>query len=199
MSAYEMMLSESQERMLMVLRPEKAEAEAIFIKWGLDFAMVGKTTDTLRFVVNMRAMSSPIFRSRNSAMRRRNMTAPGSTEKSPVLSASRIAAPKDYAEALKTMSAMPTGLPGAGSMSSTTRWSRATRPQRPAATPASSASRAPAKGLAFSVDVTPRYCRGRSVRGRQAGRRRSLAQSHRRRLRAAGGNRQPELRQPGKA
>ncbi|MGA8172587.1 MAG: phosphoribosylformylglycinamidine synthase subunit PurL [Methylocystis sp.] len=52
MTAYEMMLSESQERMLMVLRPEQErEAEAIFRKWGLDFAIVGKTTDTLRFVV----------------------------------------------------------------------------------------------------------------------------------------------------
>jgi phosphoribosylformylglycinamidine synthase len=52
MSAYEMMLSESQERMLMVLDPAReAEAEAIFRKWGLDFAIVGRTTDTLRFVV----------------------------------------------------------------------------------------------------------------------------------------------------
>ena len=52
MSAYEMMLSESQERMLMVLHPEKeAEAEAIFRKWGLDFAVIGQTTDTLRFVI----------------------------------------------------------------------------------------------------------------------------------------------------
>src|SRR5688572_419939 len=52
MSAYEMMLSESQERMLMVLRPEKEEeAEAIFRKWGLDFAVVGRTTDDLRFRV----------------------------------------------------------------------------------------------------------------------------------------------------
>lgn len=50
MSAYEMMLSESQERMLMVLRPEKEEeAKAIFVKWGLDFAIVGKTTNDLRF------------------------------------------------------------------------------------------------------------------------------------------------------
>ena len=50
MSAYEMMLSESQERMLMVLRPEKEErAEAIFRKWGLDFAIVGRTTDDMRF------------------------------------------------------------------------------------------------------------------------------------------------------
>ncbi|MCB4768179.1 phosphoribosylformylglycinamidine synthase subunit PurL [Ancylobacter sp. Lp-2] len=52
MSAYEMMLSESQERMLMVIAPGKEdEAEAIFRKWGLDFAIVGRTTDTLRFVV----------------------------------------------------------------------------------------------------------------------------------------------------
>src|SRR5213596_2537445 len=52
MSAYEMMLSESQERMLMVLKPEKErEAEAIFNKWGLDFAVVGYTTPSKRFIV----------------------------------------------------------------------------------------------------------------------------------------------------
>jgi len=52
MTAYEMMLSESQERMLMVLDPAKEkEAQAIFQKWDLDFAIVGKTTDTLRFVI----------------------------------------------------------------------------------------------------------------------------------------------------
>ena len=52
MSAYEMMLSESQERMLMVLDPDKEDvAKAIFEKWELDFAIVGKTTDDLRFRV----------------------------------------------------------------------------------------------------------------------------------------------------
>src|SRR5215211_25665 len=52
MTPYEMMLSESQERMLMVLKPGmEAEAEGIFRKWGLDFAIIGQTTDTLRFVV----------------------------------------------------------------------------------------------------------------------------------------------------
>lgn len=50
MTPYEMMLSESQERMLMVLHPEKeAAARAVFEKWELDFATVGKTTDDLRF------------------------------------------------------------------------------------------------------------------------------------------------------
>jgi phosphoribosylformylglycinamidine synthase len=55
MTAYEMMLSESQERMLMVLDPDKEkQAEAIFRKWGLDFAIVGRTTDMLRFRVTHR-------------------------------------------------------------------------------------------------------------------------------------------------
>ncbi|NHK28840.1 phosphoribosylformylglycinamidine synthase subunit PurL [Parvularcula flava] len=47
MSAYEMMLSESQERMLMVLKPEAEDkARKIFEKWGLDFAVIGVTTDS---------------------------------------------------------------------------------------------------------------------------------------------------------
>jgi phosphoribosylformylglycinamidine synthase len=49
MTPYEMMLSESQERMLMVLKPgREAEAEEIFRKWELDFAVIGKVTDTGR-------------------------------------------------------------------------------------------------------------------------------------------------------
>ena len=52
MTAYEMMLSESQERMLMVLRPEKEEeARAVFEKWDLDFAIVGETIGEDRFLV----------------------------------------------------------------------------------------------------------------------------------------------------
>ena len=52
MTAYEMMLSESQERMLMVLRPEKeGVARAIFEKWDLDFAIVGKTIAEDRFLI----------------------------------------------------------------------------------------------------------------------------------------------------
>jgi phosphoribosylformylglycinamidine synthase II len=52
MSAYEMMLSESQERMLIVLRPGAQEmAQAIFDKWDLDFAVIGHITDTGRIVV----------------------------------------------------------------------------------------------------------------------------------------------------
>ncbi|MGQ0591019.1 MAG: phosphoribosylformylglycinamidine synthase subunit PurL [Sphingosinicella sp.] len=52
MTPYEMMLSESQERMLMVLKPgREAEAEAIFRKWELDFAVIGRVTDTGHMVL----------------------------------------------------------------------------------------------------------------------------------------------------
>ena len=52
MTGYEMLLSESQERMLMVLKPgREPEAEAIFHRWGLDFAVIGELTDTGRMVV----------------------------------------------------------------------------------------------------------------------------------------------------
>ena len=52
MTAYEMMLSESQERMLMVLNPDlEGEAKAIFDKWDLDFAVVGETIAEDRFLI----------------------------------------------------------------------------------------------------------------------------------------------------
>ncbi|MBU1825505.1 MAG: phosphoribosylformylglycinamidine synthase subunit PurL, partial [Alphaproteobacteria bacterium] len=52
MTAYEMMLSESQERMLMVLKPGREDfAAAIFHKWELDFAVIGTVTDTGRMVL----------------------------------------------------------------------------------------------------------------------------------------------------
>ena len=45
MTPYEIMLSESQERMLIVLENGKEEiAKKIFKKWNLDFAVIGKTT-----------------------------------------------------------------------------------------------------------------------------------------------------------
>src|SRR3546814_8939021 len=55
MTPYEMMLSESQERMLMVLQPGKEDlARGIFEKWDLDFAIIGRLTDSGRMVLKMR-------------------------------------------------------------------------------------------------------------------------------------------------
>lgn len=54
MTPYEIMLSESQERMLMIIKPEKEDfAKAIFDRWGLDFAVIGVVTDTARVVIKM--------------------------------------------------------------------------------------------------------------------------------------------------
>jgi phosphoribosylformylglycinamidine synthase len=54
MSPYEIMLSESQERMLIILKPEKeAFAKAVFEKWGLDFAVIGTVTESGRVIVKM--------------------------------------------------------------------------------------------------------------------------------------------------
>lgn len=54
MTPYEIMLSESQERMLMVLKPGREEdARKIFEKWDLDFAVIGETTVERNMVLNM--------------------------------------------------------------------------------------------------------------------------------------------------
>ena len=53
MTPYEIMLSESQERMLIILDDKKEkEAKKIFDKWDLDFVVIGKTTDTNRLILN---------------------------------------------------------------------------------------------------------------------------------------------------
>lgn len=54
MVPYEIMLSESQERMLMILKPgSEDKARAIIEKWDLDFAVIGYTTDDKRLKLNM--------------------------------------------------------------------------------------------------------------------------------------------------
>src|SRR6202790_5343984 len=109
MTAYEMMLSESQERMLMVLRPEKeAEAEAIFRKWGLDFAVVGETTPTRRFIVRHRGevmADLPIKELGDQApVYERPFV---EARKLPVIEAGDVAAPVGLAEALEKLIATP--------------------------------------------------------------------------------------------
>ncbi len=68
----------------MVLEPSKEEvAKAIFVKWGLDFAIVGKTTDDLRFRVLHNGEEVANCRSRSWAIRHRNMTVRGRRQRSP--------------------------------------------------------------------------------------------------------------------
>ncbi len=159
MSAYEMMLSESQERMLMVLHPDKqAEAEAVFAKWGLDFAVVGRTTDDLRFRVRHRGRVEadlPIHELGDDApeySRPFLLTQPPEP-----LAADAVPASDDPAADLLAL----VGSPDLASR----RWVyeqydhliQGNTVQTPGGDAAVVRVRGQ-KGLAFSVDVTPRYC-----------------------------------------
>jgi len=109
MSAYEMMLSESQERMLMILKPgHEAEAEAIFRKWELDFAVIGKLTDTGRIVIRHKGVLEadiPLAPLESEAPLYRRPIA--ETPKQPVLAAAAIPDPVGLAPALMTLIACP--------------------------------------------------------------------------------------------
>src|ERR1700758_1618803 len=109
MSAYEMMLSESQERMLMVLKPEKErEAETIFRKWGLDFAVVGETTPTKRFIVQHRGdvmADLPIKELGDQAPEYKRPFV--ETPKLPVIAAGDVKPPMSDADALEKLIATP--------------------------------------------------------------------------------------------
>ena len=91
--------------------------------------------------------------------------------------------------------ARPISRASAGSGSSTTTWSWATRCSGRAATPPWSACTAPAAGLALTTDCTPRYCFADPAHGRAAGGGRGLAQPGGRRRPAAGDHQLPQLRQ----
>src|SRR6201981_3890939 len=160
MSAYEMMLSESQERMLMVLRPEKErEAEAIFRKWGLDFAVVGTTTPTKRFVVRHRGevmADLPIKELGDEApVYRRPFK---ETAKAPVIASETVPAPVKNADALER-------LIGSQDLCSK-RWVweqydhiiLGNTVRRPGNDAAVLRIKDGPKGLALTTDVTPRYC-----------------------------------------
>jgi phosphoribosylformylglycinamidine synthase II len=159
MSAYEMMLSESQERMLMVLKPEKEkEAEAIFRKWGLDFAIVGETTPTMRFVVRHgeAVMADlPIKELGDEAPVYDRPSTQGASQ--PVIEAS-ITPPVGVAEALETLIGSP------DLCSKRWVWEQydhvilGNTMQRPGGDAAVVRINEGPKGLALTSDVAPRYC-----------------------------------------
>src|SRR5215471_1197385 len=160
MTAYEMMLSESQERMLMVLRPEKeAEAEAIFQKWGLDFAIVGETTPTRRFIVRHHGAvmaDLPIKELGDAApVYHRPFTEP---TKLPVIDAAAVVAPMTIADALERLIGSP------DLCSKRWVWEQydhiilGNTVQRPGGDAAVVRVNDGPTALALTTDVTPRYC-----------------------------------------
>jgi phosphoribosylformylglycinamidine synthase len=160
MTAYEMMLSESQERMLMVLKPEKEkEAEAIFRKWGLDFAVVGKTTDTARFIVRFHGdvmADLPINELGDEAPEyNRPFTEP---KKLPVLDANSISSPVSIKRALEGLLASPDLCSKRWVWEQYDHLILNNTMQRPGGDAAVVRINDGPKALAMTTDVTPRYC-----------------------------------------
>ncbi|MDI1288176.1 MAG: phosphoribosylformylglycinamidine synthase subunit PurL [Reyranella sp.] len=177
MNPYELMLSESQERMLIVLKPGREDqARKIFEKWELDFAVIGHLTDTERMVLSWHGDivgNIPIPPLVTEApMYERPWTL---TPLPPVLDAAKVPAPTDYKASLLALM----GCPDLASKA----WiwhqydhlimgNTAIRPQDgdaalvrvPQSTKASSH-----KGLAMTSDCTPRYVQAHpETGGRQA-------------------------------
>jgi phosphoribosylformylglycinamidine synthase len=164
MTAYEMMLSESQERMLMVLRPEKeAAARAVFDKWDLDFAVVGETIPEDRFIVRLngavkadlplKALSgeAPVYD-------RPWVPTPAPT---PLGSVPEI----DPAEALLRLVGSPNLCGRAWVWSQYDHMVMGDTVLPPGSDAGVIRVHGTAKGLAFTSDVNPRYCRANPERG----------------------------------
>jgi phosphoribosylformylglycinamidine synthase len=160
MSGYEMMLSESQERMLMVLKPEKEkEAEDIFRKWGLDFAIVGETTPSRRFLIRHHGdtlADLPIKELGDEApVYNRPFV---ETPKLPVINAADVKHPLSVTDALKKLVGTP------DLCSKRWVWEQydhiilGNTVQRPGGDAGVVRIEDGPKGLAMTADVTPRYC-----------------------------------------
>ena len=164
MSAYEMMLSESQERMLMVLDPAKeAEAKAVFDKWDLDFAIVGETIAEDRFVIEMngaRMADLPLKALSGTAPEYDRPWVPSPAPK-PLGNLPEVGAD---AALLKIM-----GSPNFGSRAWVWRQYDTTVGADTVRRPGSDAGivrvHGTEKAVAFTSDVTPRYCRANPEEG----------------------------------
>ncbi|MCP8883463.1 phosphoribosylformylglycinamidine synthase subunit PurL [Devosia sp. XJ19-1] len=167
MTAYEMMLSESQERMLMVLHPEKEpEARKVFEKWELDFATVGKTTDDLRFRVFWQGDEVANLPIKDLGDAAPEYDRPWTEPKTPAALAKDDVPQMDVAEALLALVG--------GHQCSSRRWVyeqydtliQGNSMQRPGGDAGVIRVEGhDTKGLAFSSDVNPRYCEANPYEG----------------------------------
>jgi phosphoribosylformylglycinamidine synthase len=156
-----MMLSESQERMLMVLEPSRREvAEAIFVKWGLDFAVVGRTTDDLRFRIlreGVEVANLPIKELGDEAP---EYDRPWVEPKvGAALDPASLAEPKDVAATLLKLMASPDIASRRWVFEQYDTLIQGNTLQRPGGDAGVvRVDGHPTKALAFTSDVTPRYC-----------------------------------------
>jgi phosphoribosylformylglycinamidine synthase subunit PurL len=160
MSAYEMMLSESQERMLMVLRPEKEqEAEAIFRKWGLDFAVVGETTPSKRFLIRHGGDVMADLPIKELGTEAPVYDRPFvESAKLPIIDPASVKPPMKAAEALEKLIASPDLCSKRWVFEQYDHIIGGNTVQRPGGDAAVVRVHEGPKALALTADVTPRYC-----------------------------------------
>ncbi len=164
MTAYEMMLSESQERMLMVLKPEKeAEAKAVFDKWDLDFAIVGETIAEDRFLVMLDGEVKADL-----PLKALSGTAPEYDRpwvETPPAAALDHVPDADPAEALLTIMGSPNHASRAWVWEQYDHMVMADTVVRPGSDAGVVRVHGTEKALAFTSDVTPRYCKANPYEG----------------------------------
>ncbi|OFX12367.1 MAG: phosphoribosylformylglycinamidine synthase II, partial [Alphaproteobacteria bacterium RIFOXYD12_FULL_60_8] len=159
MTPYEMMLSESQERMLMVIKPGKEDlARAIFEKWELDFAIVGTLTDSGRMVLRHKGQvvaDLPIAPLAQASPEYERPWVRGT--KRPALKAEDVAE-KDWREALTTLIGSPDLASRRWIWEQYDHMVMGDTAQRPGGDAAVVRIHGHRKALAMSTDCTPRYC-----------------------------------------
>ncbi len=160
MTPYEIMLSESQERMLMVLEPGAVDrARAVFEKWELDFAEIGRLTDTGRLVLRTRGRVAaeipvqPLVTEAPVYERPWRRTPPR-----PVLAASEIEGVADPLAALERLLGCPDLASRRWIWEQYDHWIMGNTVQRPGGDAAVIRLPGGSKGLALTTDCTPRYC-----------------------------------------
>src|SRR6185312_11702235 len=160
MTAYEMMLSESQERMLMVLKPGSEKiAERVFRKWELDFSIIGYTTDTGRLVVRHRGMVEADIPLAALGQAAPLYERPFTKKESPaVIEPQDVAAPNSLLAALECLMGSPHLASRRWIWEQYDHMVMTDTVQRPGGDAAVVRVHGTSKGLAISCDVTPRYC-----------------------------------------
>ncbi len=165
MTAYEMMLSESQERMLAVLKPgREAEAERIFKKWELDFAVIGITTDTKRLVVKHKGKieaDMPITALSDEAPRYERPYQKRAATNGKV----DVSSGKPILESLQKILASPDMASRRWVWEQYDHTVMADTVQRPGGDAAVVRVHNTNKGLAITTDVSPRYCKADPYEG----------------------------------
>jgi phosphoribosylformylglycinamidine synthase II len=160
LTAYEMMLSESQERMLMVLRPgSEALAERIFRKWELDFAIIGRTTDTGKLTIRHKGRLEadlPTSMLSDEAPVYERPVAP--RPKPAAVSADSVAAPESLTGALLKLMGSPNLCSKRWIWEQYDHMVMGDTMVRPGSDAAVVRVHGTNKALAFTCDVTPRYC-----------------------------------------